>query len=305
MSQLFFEVLTEELPVQAIITAKNFIEEFLIQEFMQKNLIHSQIMVEATPRRIVVMIDNLGKEQQAIVQEVYGPRVEAAYENNNATKALLGFMASKNINEKDLYTTKVNNKDVIAAKIILPAKKTKDLLPSLLQDMLAQIPFLKKMRWCESKDSFARPIRGIIALFDEEYLSVSFADVISGDSTFGHRFLSEGQFKVTSIKQYLDELKKRFVILSMQERKSMILQEINKKCQSINASLLYDEDLLDIVSNLCEYPFVILGSFDKKYLELPSQIIISEMKNHQKYFAILDKNNNLMPNFINIAATKP
>lgn len=305
MPQLLFEVFTEELPVQAIITAKDFVQEYLAQEFMQKNLKHTEIITEASPRRIVVMIDELASQQEAITQEIYGPKLQAAYENDKPSKALLGFMNSKNLEQKDLYTAIIDNKEVVAAKVIIPSKQTKDFLPALLKEMLIKIPFIKKMRWCESKDSFARPIRGLVALFGNDYLPISFADVTSGDSTFGHRFLSEGKFKITSINQYLQELQNRFVILSTKKRKSIIIEESAKKCASINAFLIHDEDLLETVSNLCEYPFIILGSFDEKYLELPEQIIISEMKNHQKYFALKDKNNNLMPYFINVAATKP
>ncbi len=305
MPQLLFEVLTEELPVKSIIIAKEFIKNFMSQELLNKRISHSEIIVQATPRRLVLMIYDLAAKQEAITEEIYGPKVEFAYEAGNPSKALLGFMNSKGVSKDQIYHKHIDKKEVIAAKIILEAKLTKDLLPAMLKDLLLQIPFAKRMRWCHSKEAFARPIRFMTALFDKDYLKISFADVVSGNNSYGHRFLSEGKFSINSIEQYLTELENRFVILSEEKRKKIILEEAQKKCASIHAQLALDEETLEIVSNLCEYPFVILGKFDEDFLALPWQILVSEMKTHQKCFAVVDKNNAIMPYFINVAATKP
>lgn len=306
MAELIFEIATEELPALALEPSEIFIKDFLIENFRKMSLAHSEIEVWGTPRRLVVLIENLANKQDDIEEEVLGPKSAIAFDASGAlTEAGLGFMKAKGLTEADTYRKKTEKGEVIAAKKRTVGAMTKELLPTLLVDMMRVIPFKKRMRWDSSGDSFARPVRSLLCLYDTEYLNLRFADALSGETSQGHRFINPAPFKVTSIAQYKAELKARHVILKSAEREAIFVDAAREKLKKLKATLRIDADLMAMVRNLVEYPFVVLGSFEQKYLDIPSEILISEMKTHQKCFAVYDDNGALLPNFICSAATLP
>jgi glycyl-tRNA synthetase beta chain len=306
MSELLFEIGVEELPAHSLDPAIAFMAEFFKTEMANKGLKLSGISVEATPRRLVLMCENLATMQADCEEEVMGPSVNVAYEKPGVlSKAGLGFIKAKGLDESALYLKKTDKGDVIAAKLSIKGQETAALLPAVLLDMMRKIPFKKRMRWESSGDSFARPIRWMVALFNGEILALKFADVESGSQSFGHRFLSPAPFVVTSNAQYLSELKKRSVIISQSERARLIEEQAQARVSAVGGRLLEDPELMDTVKNLVENPFVIVGSFDERYLAIPKEILISEMKTHQKCFAVYDAQEKLLPYFVCVAGTLP
>lgn len=304
MRELVFEIAVEELPALAIEPAVSFIRDFLDESFTQLKLEHRDLEVFGTPRRLVVLA-SIAEKQTDITEEITGPNVQAAYVNGDMSPAALGFMRAKGLDKSQIYHKATDKGEVLAATMVKNGEMTKTLLPPLFVDMLTKIPFKKRMRWDASGDTFARPLRSLMCLFGSEYLDISYANITSSNTSAGHRFMSPEPFVVTSREQYLSEMKKRHVVLSSVEREKIFIAAAESKLKKIGVQFRLDEELMATVRNLAECPFVIFGSFDKKYLEIPSEILVCEMKAHQKCFAVYDDNGALLPYFICGAATLP
>lgn len=306
MSWLLFELGVEDLPALAIDQACDFMRSFLADNLKELRLTHGKIEVLGTPRRLVVMIDDLLEKQPDFTEEVLGPSVNVAFDaQGSLSKAGLGFIKSKGLDEKNIYKKAGDKGEVIAGQRVEVGKTSEAVLPELLIDMLRKIPFKKRMRWNNSGETFSRPIAWILALIDGKILPLSFAGVSSGDESRGHRFMSPEIFKVSSSEQYLAQMKERFVILSADEREKMFVHSAEEKLKSINTNFVYDADLMAVVRNIVEYPFVILGKFSEKYLKIPAEILVCEMKAHQKCFAVFDQNGAIMPYFVCSSGTRP
>ena len=306
MPQLLFEIGVEELPALSIEPAADFLKEDIAKRLEKLRLAHSLVKTFGTPRRLVVMVEDLVLKQDDITEELLGPQVAMAYDQDQKlTKAALGFIASKGVKESDIFRKQTDKGEVIAARKVEKGRFTKELLPTLLTEAMRAIPFKKKMRWESSGELFSRPVRWLLCLFDGEHVPLKFADVVSGNTSRGHRFINNDPFLVTSSSQYLDELKNRFVMLSSAERERAFVESAQEKLLKLSACFDVDPDLMATVRNLFEYPFVILGSFERDYLKIPREILICEMKNHQKCFAVYNKAGEMLPNFVCSAATKP
>lgn len=306
MPQLLFEIGVEELPAHSLEPAMAFMIQYIESALKERRLPVRGISAHATPRRLVLMCEDIALRQADSEEEIMGPSMSVAYEEpGRLSKAGLGFLKAKGLDEAALYTKKTDKGEVIAAKLSSKGEETARLLPDILLEMMRKIPFKKRMRWDASGDSFARPIRWMVALFNGGYLDINFADVKSDSKSYGHRFLSPEAFVVTSNQHYLDELKKRYVVLDGDERSRLIKEDANRRVEALGGRLLEDPELMDIVKNLVEYPFVIVGSFDERYLAIPKEILISEMKTHQKYFAVYGQGDCLMPYFVCVAGTMP
>lgn len=306
MSELLFEIGVEELPAHEVDIAASFMKDFFKTGLEQLRLRCSSIKSEGTPRRLVLMIRDLSSKQEDVEETITGPSICIAYdEAGQLSRAGLGFLKAKGIDESMLTRISTDKGEVIAARKKEVGRSAKEVLPPLLLDMMRKIPFKKRMRWDSSHESFSRPVRWLLSILDGEHLPVGFADVSSSDRSSGHRFMSPQTFSVSSIDQYLDELKKRFVMLSADEREAMFVAGAKERLNEIEASFGDDRELLKIVRNLFEYPFVVFGTFEKKYLDIPKEILISEMRTHQKCFAVFDKNESLLPNFICSSGTRP
>jgi glycyl-tRNA synthetase beta chain len=306
MKELLFEIGVEELPALAIEPACAFMKTFLIKNLKENKISFEKLAVFGTPRRLVVVIDDLLEKQPDDEEEIMGPNIKIAYDDLGLlSKAGQGFIRTKGISESDIYHKSLGTQEFIAARKKTLGRYTKDLLPSLLIDMMRNIPFQKRMRWDKSGESFARPVRWILCLFDNQLIPLKFADVEAGLQSFGHRFMSPEPFLVFSKEQYLREMKNRYVVLSPKDREAIFIENAKEKLKKINCDFHIDSELMSIVRNLVEYPFVILGQFDEKYLAIPEQILICEMKSHQKTFSVRDQHAELMPYFICSAATNP
>lgn len=303
---LLFEIGCEELPASVIRPALHFIEQYAHKKFAELQLNYSKISVEGTPRRLVLMVRGLSPQQPDATFEVTGPKAEIAFlENGELSKAGLGFVQAKNLSASDAYRKSTPKGEVIAAQVTEKGRQTKEILPQILQDMMAAIPFPKKMFWDDSGVTFSRPVRWLCCLYDDQVVPVQFGKVVASNLSCGHRFLAPAFIAQTDIDSYLKFLAAHFVELSFTERRWHLIEQSTKLAASVGAKLLVDEALFDTVANLVEYPWCVIGNFEEKFLKVPMQVLVSEMREHQKVFAVVDQESKLLPFFIVAAGSKP
>ncbi len=302
---LIVEIGCEELPASAVQVATEFLPKQLGEDLQSARLNFEAIESFGTPRRLLLLVLNLSAAQQDLDSEVLGPKVEIAFDSaGQLTQAGLGFLKARNIDPKNAYQKTGDKGAVLAAKVHEKGRPALAVLSELLPKVILQIPFQKTMRWEKSKTRFARPIRWLLALLDKHIVPFEIAGIQSSNKTCGHRFMSPDFHTVTQ-ETYFDFLAKNHVIFDREKRKAFILEQAHKLAQSVGGHLNEDPDLLNTVANLVEYPWPILGDFDAEYLKIPQEILICEMREHQKYFSIFDSQKNLMPYFVIVAGSKP
>jgi glycyl-tRNA synthetase beta chain len=300
---VLIEIGTEEIPAGYLKSAVISFEDGLVELFSSNDISFSKIKTFYTPRRIAVIVQNIAKKQKKIVDKVKGPPAALAYKDGKATKMAKGFASSKGIAVDSLKIEEMNGNEYVVAEIERVARKTKTILGEELPVVIKSIDFPKKMRWEKSNFLFARPIRWIVAMFDDKVIPFSIAGVKSSDKTRGNRLISKGEIKVNP-NNYAKILEKLFVIVDPEKRKSDLHDLVIKEAKKVNGKPFFTSGLLDEVSNLIEYPFVIMGNFDKKFLKLPDKVVISAMETHQRYFSV-KKNGKLLPYFIAGINNKP
>lgn len=303
--KLLFEIGFEELPVSEIETAVKFISDNIKENLDDLRINSEGINVFSTPRRLVLSISKLSKKQYDLITEICGPKENEAFDSEGKlTEIGIGFLNKYKIDPQLSYIKEKNGNSVLAIKIHSKVLLTNKIISDLLIKIVFQIPFTKTMHWESSKMRFPRPIRWIMCLLNNDILPLQIAGVASSNKTCGHRFMSPN-FQEINQETYFEFLHKNNVVIDKFKRKEIILDKAKKLAKSIGGILVIDESLLEIVSNMVEYPWPILGQFDSKYLAIPQEILICEMREHQKYFAITDINGNLMPNFISVLGSKP
>ena len=302
MAGLLFEIGCEELPPEAISNLTDQIKTNITSTLNQNYIPipEKEIQTFSTPRRITIYISTLPAKQPIKNTKVKGPPKDKAYDSKgNFTQAALGFAKKNNINIEKLYVEKVNNVEYVFADIKLGGKDIKELLRETLPNSLKNTTGKKFMKWGDISEKFARPIRWIVALLDKEVIDFTYAGVKSSNHSFGHRFLSNKKIQITSPDAYKDELKKNYVIVSPEERKVLIKQNIANLTAQSGGIPIIEEGLLNTVVNITEYPSALLCSFDKEFLSLPPVVTETVLEKHQKYFVIKDKNKtSLLPLFI-------
>jgi len=300
--ELLLEIGTEEIPSRFIPKALNDIEEIARNEFLQNRIDHGEIKTFGTPRRLVLFVDNVNEFQRDILIKKIGPPKQNAFDSNgNPTQAAIGFAKSQSVSLESLEVEKTEKGEYLCAIKKEPGKRVIELLPSILPKIILSIPFPKSMRWGEVSIRFARPIHWILALFGGDIIPFEVGNIKSGDLTYGHRFMHPYPIHVRNFESYIQETKKAFVIVDQNERKKMIEQQLAKEANKVSGQVIYEEDLLNEVNFLVEYPVGLCGRFDERFLFLPNDIIIHTMKEHQKYFPVKDKNGKLLPYFIFIS----
>jgi glycyl-tRNA synthetase beta chain len=304
--QLIFEIGTEEIPAGYLMPAAEALKKNLTAGLSSLGLTFESVSCAATPRRLVVRVDTLLSRQPDRVEEFMGPPKKAAYDaNNQPTKAAEGFAKSRGAEIADIQIASTPKGDYLMLRQEQKGQETKHLLPGLLVEMIRAIPFPKSMRWGATKTTFARPIQWLLALYDGQTIPFFVEGVgDTGAITYGHRFMAPQPITVRDFDQYRDALRDQHVLVDPEERKLMVVKEITLAAQKIGGHILPDEDLVETVANLVEYPHAICGTFDPKFLDLPKDALITSMREHQKYFAVLDDSGKLMANFIAINNTK-
>ncbi len=300
---VLIEIGTEEIPAGYLENAISSFENSIKTLFLSSKISYSKVEKFYTPRRLAVIVKNVAEKQGKVVTKIKGPPAALAYKDGKPTKMLKGFASSKGVSVDSLKIEKIGKKECVVAEIEEDIRSTEDIISENLVSIIKTIEFPKKMRWEKTNFSFARPIRWFVAILGGKVLSVTVAGVKSSDTTFGNRLISNSKIKVNP-SNYKKKLKDSYVIVDPEERKGLLKSLIEKEAKKIKAKPIFSPGLLDEVSNLIEYPFVILGYFDKKFLTLPDEVVISAMETHQRYFPVR-KNSKLMPHFISAINNKP
>lgn len=290
------EIGTEELPYKFIPQAIEQLK-FGFEKFFKENEIDfKSVKVLATPRRLAVIVDNLADKQPDVEKLLKGPIKNVAYdEAGNLSKAGLGFMNKCGVKEKDLFL----QDDYLNAKIFLKGKLTSELLQQSVPQIVLKLQGPYFMRWGVNEQKFSRPIRWIVSILDDKEVPLQIVDIKSSKFTRGHRFSKELNIEIKNADEYVEKLKKASVYVNQEERKALIADLIKKEADKLAAYTEYDEDLLDEVTYLCEYPVPCVCDFDEKYLNIPQKVTVTVMAKHQRYFALY-KNEKLINKFITV-----
>jgi len=303
-SDFFLEIGTEEIPASYIQPALDAMATMMSKFLSDRRVAHGTIRTMATPRRLVWLIKDVTDKQEAQTVEITGPPRDVAFdEAGNPTQAALGFAKSQGVRPEELQVKQTSRGMYVVVSRHESGVSTVELLGGVLANLIADIPFPKSMRWGDLKVTFARPIHWIVALLGKEVVPFTYGNVTSGSTSYGHRFMSPGPFEITDINGYVEALRERFVIVDIEERRERIRQIVAACAKEKNGHIREDEDLLAEVVQLAEYPTAVCGSFDQHYLELPQEVLITAMRTHQRYFAVLDDAGKLMPYFVTVNNT--
>jgi len=300
------EIQTEELPPKALHTlAKNFFSE-LKTRLAKANLQFDGGHYYATPRRLAVLIQSLSSHQPDSNQERRGPALTAAFDSKgNPTQACEGFARSCHVSPDQLTTIKTNQGEFVGFQQRVLGKSVIELLPTMVSEALAALPIPRRMRWGLQSVEFVRPVHSVIMLYGDDIIDAEILGVRAGRETSGHRFHCKKAISIADPSVYVKRLAKTgFVIADFETRKQMIKaqsEDVVKKIFDEEAYVVMQDDLLEEVTGLVEWPVAVLGDFDKRFLAVPSEALISAMQDHQRYFPVKDKLGNLMPHFVTIS----
>lgn len=295
---LLFEIGVEELPARYVNSAMDQLKTNIVKSFNENRITFDEVNVYSTPRRLTVIVNNICEKQLDLEEEVKGPAKRIAVDaEGNYTKPLLGFMKSKGIKEEDLYFKQVGKEEYAFGKIKQDGQLTSEVLKSILPEAIKAMTFPKAMRWGGKNMRFIRPIRWMVCILNDSVLDIELEGIVSSNTTKGHRFLGESEFEVNTLNEYLTKLEENFVILNQDERKALIKKQCDDVAKSLGGEIEFDEELLEEVTHLVEYPTAFYGEFDEDYAKLPKEVVITPMKQHQRYFPVL-KDGKLLPNFI-------
>ncbi|MDP2682748.1 MAG: glycine--tRNA ligase subunit beta [Deltaproteobacteria bacterium] len=302
---LLLEIGTEEIPAGFIPNALESMQGLLKKALEENRIGFKDIRMFGTPRRLMIYAQGMDEKQADTVTEIMGPAKRAAFdENGKPTRAAEGFAKSQGVKVKDLKIVQTPKGEYICAKKDVKGKKTKDILQEVLPKLITGVPFPKAMRWGNGDIRFARPIHWITAIFGKDIIHFKCGHIKTGAVSYGHRFMKPQPFKVTGLQDYLKKTKAGYVIVDAEERKKMIQKGIEKEAKAVGGLVLQDDELLTEVTYLVEYPVALRGGFDKEFLSLPKDVVVNTMREHQRYFSVVDKEANLLPYFIFVANTK-
>ncbi len=302
--EFLLEIGVEEIPAGYIRPALKSLQDGLVQKMADFRLEHGEIRVAATPRRLALCIKDLDAGQADHEEEFIGPSKQAAFDNDgNPTRAAQGFAASKGASVEDLQVVSTPKGEYVMLVRQVKGEPTEKLLAGVLADIILAISFAKSMRWGNGRHSFARPIHWLVAIFGGKVVPFSVGDIESGSTSMGHRFMNPQSFEVGDFDDYLTRLHDHAVIGDLEERKAAVLQEVQRVAGEAGGTVLADDELLETVTNLVEYPHGICGTFDRRFLDLPDDVLITSMREHQKYFCIVDDKGKLQANFVAVNNT--
>ena len=306
MKKLLLEIGTEEIPAGYIQPALTAFSERLIQRLDDVRIFHGGFSTYGTPRRLTVLVEDVAEKQEVVKRIQTGPPEKVAFDADGApTVAAKKFAEKVGLNVTDLRIIETSKGRYLSADITKESLPTEVLLKEILPEVIQKIPFPKTMRWADFKISFARPIQSILALLGSKVISFNLGGAIESDGyAFGHMFLRPGKIRIEHADQYIKRLREVNVLVDIDERKKAVRKEIKKAAVELGGEVLPDEELVEIVTNLVEIPFASAGRFDAEFLEVPPEILITAMREHQKYFAVIDpKSKKLLPAFIAVNNT--
>lgn len=294
-----FEIGTEEMPAHVVSRSVQQLAERTKKFLKENGLKFKNIKTFSTPRRLTILVEELAEKQDDIDEIKKGPAKKIALDQNkNWTKAAQGFARGQGMSTDDIYFEKLKGTEYAYVHVQKEGKKADDILLGM-GDIIKAMTFPTKMRWDSHEFEFVRPIHWLVSLFGSNVIPVKILDITAGRKTEGHRFLGDSVV-LANTADYEDALKDQFVIVDANKRKEMIVDQMNELVEKNNWQIKPDQNLLEEVTNLVEYPTVFAGSFDKKYLEMPKEVLITSMKDNQRYFEVYDQHDHLINHFISV-----
>ena len=294
---LLFEIGAEEIPAGFMTNILGQLKQLAETKLNDAHLPFESIATYGTPRRLALIVKGLADTSAEISERHKGPSASIAYDaDGNATKAAIGFARGKGLDVADL----VVEDGYIYAETKTAGVPAKDIVTDMLPQLITGLNFPKSMHWGNLDAKFVRPVRWFVALLDEEVIPVEFATVKSGNVTRGHRFLGADEITIKNAASYVDTLKENFVMVDQDARRELISKQLHDMAASKNASIVWDDDLLEEINYLVEWPTALCGGFEESYLALPDAAIITPMKDHQRYFPLVDQNGKLLPMFLTV-----
>lgn len=294
---LLFEIGAEEIPAGFMPIILGQLKQLAETKLNDAHLPFESIATYGTPRRLALIVKGLADTSAEISERHKGPSTSIAYDaDGNATKAAIGFARGKGLDVADL----VVEDGYIYAETKTAGVPAKDIVTDMLPQLITGLNFPKSMHWGNLDAKFVRPVRWLVALLDEEVIPVEFATVQSGNVTRGHRFLGADEITIKNASSYVDTLKENFVMVDQDARRELISKQLHDIAASKNASIVWDDDLLEEINYLVEWPTALCGGFEESYLALPDAAIITPMKDHQRYFPLVDQDGKLLPMFLTV-----
>ena len=299
MPDLLIELLSEEIPARMQRKASSDLEKLFTEGISELGLTYESSANFSTPRRLTLVLENVSSKSLSRVEEKRGPRKDAP------EKAVQGFLKSVGLELSQLEIRQEKKGEFYFASIRTEGRKAADIVSTVLDKTVRNFPWPKSMRWGEGSLKWVRPLHSIICiLYDEDgskVVNIDIEGISSGDKTFGHRFMGNSDFSVNSFEDYVSKLKKEFVILDPSERAEIILQEIKNQAFAQGLELINDPNLLSEVVGLVEWPVVLMGKLEEQFLSLPPEVLQTSMREHQKFFSILNSKNNKVVQFATVA----
>ena len=260
-----------------------------------------EVNVYTTPRRITTIIDNIIENESIEKEEIKGPSKAICFdEDGNPSKALQGFLKSKGLSLDDIFYKELGGTEYVFASVEHKSLSFTELIEANVESIIRKIVFPKSMKWGGRDLRFARPIRWIVSLYNDKVVKFNLEDIRVSNLTNGHRFLSRKNIEIPDAHDYMKIMEDSFVIVDNSERKARIRLESERLAKSVGGSIQNDEAIIDQVNNLVEYPTPLLGTIKDQYLELPDEVVITPMKDHLRYFPVVDSKNRLMNHFITV-----
>jgi glycyl-tRNA synthetase beta chain len=313
MAELLLELFSEEIPASLQIRAKEDFKKAVADRFLIDGLTYDSIECFATPRRLTLRVEGLPLEQKEIVTEKRGPRIDAP------KAAIDGFLKSSGLHDtvenlknnmtgtghRQLITRKEDKGEFYFALIKKEGRALYEVLAEILPEILNAFTWPKSMKWGAYNIRWVRPLHNILCVFDDKTVPVNFGHLSSNNKTRGHRFLSSGEFAVKDFADYKKKLLENHVVLELEERKNIIRKSAEEQAKKLGVTIKSDEKLLDEVAGLVEWPVVLVGNIEEKFMHVPQEVLITAMRSHQKYFSMLDSKGNLAPYFVTVSNMQP
>lgn len=296
---ILLEIGLEELPARYVTDSMNQLADKVRNWLETMKINYRELKAFSTPRRLALLVLDVAVTQEDVSEEAKGPaRKIAQNDDGEWSKAAIGFSRGQGMSVDDIYYKEINGIEYAHVKKFIKGKQTIELLPEL-KDLITSIHFPKNMRWADNDLKYIRPIKWIMALFGQEVIPFSITNVTTADWSMGHRFLG-GKWHLTNAKDYEEFMLEQKVIVDPVKRKNMIVQQLKNIEEAKGWVIPVDEDLLEEVNNLVEYPTALYGGFESEFLELPQEVLITSMKEHQRYFPVKSKDGKVLPQFVTV-----
>ena len=302
VQDFFVEIGSEELPPKALKTLATAFSDNIVEELAKHNLSHGEVSWYAAPRRLAVRVNQLALQQQDKVVEKRGPALAAAFDaDGQPTKAAAAWAASNGITAEQAERLETDKGAWLIHKALIKGESTASLLPAVITTALAKLPIAKPMRWGNSTAEFIRPVHTVTLLLGDDVVPATILGKESGRVSYGHRFHAPALVEIKNADAYLSKLEQSYVIADFAKRKAIIAENVTAQAKALNGVALMDDALLEEVASLVEWPVVLVGSFEERFLQVPAEPLISTMKDNQKYFPLVDNNGKLLNKFIFVA----